>query len=279
MTGGGTCPAISVQELEAVAALGWRAADQAPLGDWLLRAAGGFTGRANSALAVGDPGLPLPEAVAEVCRWYRARQLPPMVAVPYPLAGPGDSEVDAYLAGHGWHLRSGAATVMTAPPTAVLAGTDAEPVPALAHGPPPLSQARVTISPEPDAGWLARYHYRGQDPGSQPAGHVRALLASAPWQAFAAVREEGRVLAIGRVAMAGGWAGITAVDVDPAHRRRGLATAVTAALASAAASRGAVALYLQVENGNHAARALYRRAGFTDHHRYHYRIAPGETVS
>jgi N-acetylglutamate synthase len=365
MTDGGTGLAISVRDLEAVAALGWRAADQAPLGDWLLRAAGGFTGRANSALAIGDPGLPLPEAVAEVCRWYRARQLPPMIAVPYPLAGPEDSEVDAYLAAQGWQLRSGGATVMTAPPTAMAvqpgvgrasepsagpaqartgyarpgsvrasqvspgqehagqehsgqehagkagvarpglcqagagqpgsgqarmdagtapAKTQAQPMPAARPGVPQAvhvqeaAQVQVTISPEPDAPWLARYHYRGQDPGSLPTGHVRALLVSAPWQAFAAVRDEGQVLAIGRVAIAGGWAGITAVEVDPAHRRRGLAAAVTTALVAAAVSRGAVGLYLQVENGNQAARALYRRAGFTDHHRYHYRIAPGETV-
>ena len=42
------------------------------LGSWLLRADGGFTGRANSALPLGDPGLPLAGAVDEVEAWYRA---------------------------------------------------------------------------------------------------------------------------------------------------------------------------------------------------------------
>jgi hypothetical protein len=41
-----------------------------------------------------------------------------------------------------------------------------------------------------------------------------------------------------------------------------------------AADRGAEGLYLQVENGNAVARALYRRAGLADHHGYHYRVAP-----
>ncbi len=49
---------------------------------------------------------------------------------------------------------------------------------------------------------------------------------------------------------------------------------MTAALAAEAAARGATGIYLQVEDGNVAARGLYRRAGFTDHHGYHYRIAP-----
>jgi N-acetylglutamate synthase len=101
-----------------------------------------------------------------------------------------------------------------------------------------------------------------------------AGLPLAPWQAFASVREAGRTIAIGRVAGDAGWAGLTAVETDPACRRRGLATAVTAALAQVAADRGARGLYLQVENENHAAQALYRRAGFRDHHRYHYRVAP-----
>lgn len=52
--------AISIPDLERRAALGWRAADEAQLGDWLLCAAGGFTGRANSALATGGPARPLP---------------------------------------------------------------------------------------------------------------------------------------------------------------------------------------------------------------------------
>jgi len=64
------------------------------------------------------------------------------------------------------------------------------------------------------------------------------------------------------------------VEVHPGHRRTGLATAITAALATAAAAQGAASLYLQVVAGNQAARALYARAGFTEHHGYHYRVAP-----
>ena len=126
------------------------------------------------------------------------------------------------------------------------------------------------MASDPDDDWLALYHYRGQPP--PPV--VRRLLMSAPWQAFGSVRRAGQVLAIGRVAVAAGWAGLTAVEVHPEHRRGGLATAVTAALAAAAAARGVAGVYLQVEDGNAAARGLYHRAGFTDHHGYHYRIAP-----
>ena len=105
---------VSIAEVEAVAAQGWRAPEEARLGGWLLRAAEGFTGRANSALAVGDPGLPLADALARVCDWYAARGLPPMIAIPHPLGRPGDGHVDRFLDRRGWGVRAGPAVVMTA---------------------------------------------------------------------------------------------------------------------------------------------------------------------
>jgi ribosomal protein S18 acetylase RimI-like enzyme len=251
--------AISIPDLEQRAALGWRAPEEDRVGDWLLRAAGGFTGRANSALAVGDPGRPLGQAADAVCGWYHARGLPAMIAISYPAGGPQADPVDRFLAGRGWGVRSGSATVMTAPAGQI----------ARAAGPVPA--AAVAIDPEPDEAWLALYHYRGQQ-GLPPI--ARQVLTSAPWQAFASIRDGGETIAIGRVAAAAGWAGLTAIEVAPGHRRRGLATVVTAALAAQAAAHGAGHLYLQVEDDNEPARTLYRRIGFSAHHDYHYRIAP-----
>lgn len=246
---------VTIGELEAVAAQGWRAPEQAPLGRWLLRAARGFTGRANSALATGDPGMPLADAAAGVRAWYAARGLPAMVAVPYPLGRAGDSRTDRFLDRHGWGIRPGPAVVMTA------AAADVS-----RSGPAGEAELRA----EPDQAWLDLYRYRGQ-----PLPPVaRQLLVSAPVQAFASIRRDGATVAVGRVAVAAGWGGLTAVEVHPGHRRTGLATAINAALAGAAMSHGATRLYLQVEEGNQAARRLYRRSGFTDHHGYHYRIAP-----
>ena len=101
------------------------------------------------------------------------------------------------------------------------------------------------------------------------------MLTSAQWLAFASVRVDSETIAIGRVAGSGDWAGLTAIEVDPASRRQRLGTAVTVALAGHAAGRGGFGqLYLQVTNDNTAARALYRSLGFGDHHGYHYRIEP-----
>lgn len=247
----------SIAELEAAAAAGWQAPDAERIGDWLLRAAAGFTGRANSALAVGDPGMPVTAAIDRVLGWYHERELRAMIAVPFPAHQPAANPLDALLAEAGWTLRAGPATVMTAVASEVTSRAGASP-------------ASIDVEPEPDEAWLASYHYRGQ---ALPPVALR-LLTSAPWQAFGSVRQDGRTLAIGRVAGSGGWAGLTAIEVDPAHRRQGLGTAVTASLAAAAVAYGARRLYLQVEDANAAARRLYRRIGFADHHGYHYRVAP-----
>jgi ribosomal protein S18 acetylase RimI-like enzyme len=242
-----------VYDTERAAALHWQAPDRETLGEWLLRAAEGFTGRANSALPLGDPGVPLPEAVILVEDWYRRRQLPPMIVVPRVLRqGAPRTPLENHLAERHWVLRPGPAFVMTAD---------------IADIPAPLAQVR--IDPEPDASWLSLYRYRGRE--LPPV--ARTLLMSAPWQAFASIRRDGRAKAVGRISVAGGWAAITAVEVDPACRRQGLGAAITSALAAAAAGRGARRVLLQVDTGNAPARALYRRCGFRDSHRYHYLMA------
>jgi ribosomal protein S18 acetylase RimI-like enzyme len=248
-----------IAALERVAAAHWQAAEQEALGEWLLRADGGFTGRANSVLPLGGPGMPLASAVDRVERWYLDRGLPPMIVIPGPLdsAARAGDPLDAFLAARGWRVRSGPAVVMTAQAT-VVAGAGPR-----ARTPP------VTLATRPDGAWLARYHYRGM--AELPASALRLLL-SAPWQAFASVVASDQTVAVGRVSVAAGWAGITAIDVAPEHRRQGLGTTLTAVLAAEAARRGAVQVFLQVEEGNIAARALYERCGFTAVHRYHYRV-------
>lgn len=57
----------SAEDLEQIALPGWLAEHES-LGEWTLRSAGGFTGRANSGLAVGDPGSTTPPRPAGSAR-------------------------------------------------------------------------------------------------------------------------------------------------------------------------------------------------------------------
>ncbi|MFJ4963630.1 GNAT family N-acetyltransferase [Streptomyces sp. NPDC088729] len=249
-------PAASFPELAAVTARAWPPVESEPLGDWRLRASGGFTRRVNSALALGDPGLPAAEAFARVRAFYERRGLPPYVQAA--TGAEGTQEVlCAELERHGWRREVSAEVRIAA--LAPVGDLDAD-----------VSPVRLTRTP--DAAWLARYQRLGT-----PGPHVLRVLGGGPSVWFAAVPGEAAdgasgtaPAAIGRMVVDGRWAGFMAVEVAPEHRRRGLATAVMAALARRALEEGASAAWLQVEEDNEGARALYDGMGFTAHHRYHH---------
>ena len=243
---------MNIDDLERIAVRHWQAPDTGWLGEWLLRAAGGFTGRGNSALPTGDPGMPLPEAVDAVEAWYRERGLPPMIVL---FQGTRPHPLESVLTERAWYLRQNPAFVMTAAIADVLAS-----------GP----VGKIELTSEPDEGFLGLYRYMGQD--LPPIAH--RLLMSSPWQAFGAIRRDGRTVAVGRVSVADGWAGLTAIQVDASCQRQGLGRAISTGLAAAAAEVGARDILLQVGTGNAPARTLYARCGFRDSHEYRYMIAP-----
>lgn len=244
-------PLPAVDGLERLAARTWRGLEEQRYGDWVLRAGGGFTGRANSVLVVGAPPEPLPDAVAAVTRWYADRGLAPRAQVP----SPGAEAADAAFGAAGWE-RSEDNLVLIA---------------SLADWTAP--RVRVQLDAVPDEAWLSGYRYRGT-----PLPPVaRDVLLGGEGPVFASVRPSpapAPPAAVARGAVADGWLCVTAVTVDDGHRRQGLATAVMAALGVWARDRGAEACVLQVASSNTGALALYRRLGFTEHHRYHYRLGP-----
>lgn len=252
-----------VAELARTAARAWPAVAEEPLGAWLLRAASGFTRRANSALAVGDPGLPLDAALERVRAWYAARDLPALVQLP--VAGAGvDDRLPAALDARGWRVES-VAELWVGELATVAAAPDAG----------PGGDVDVTLSRTVGADWLAGCH-RFAD--RSPTAPELAVLRGGPSVWFATVPGEGGpgapATAVGRCVVDGDWAGFTVVEVARRRRRRGLATAVLAALARQARAEGARAAYLEVEADNEPARALYRRLGFTQRFTYHHRGAP-----
>nr|WP_232108017.1 MULTISPECIES: GNAT family N-acetyltransferase [Streptomyces] len=241
-------PAASYEELARVAARAWRPLESERLGEWELRAAAGFTRRANSVLPLGDPGVSLDEALTVVRRWYGDRGLPSYIQTATGAEGTQEL-LCAELERRGW-VREVSAELWVG---------GLAPVADRAEG------AGVVLSREADAGWLARYQRKGV---SEVALRVLGS-GSSVW--FASVPGEGDVpAAIGRCVVDGRWAGFAAVEVDPALRRRGLASEVMAALARRALEEGASAAWLQVETDNAGARALYAGLGFGVHHTYHH---------
>ncbi|KNB51780.1 GNAT family N-acetyltransferase [Streptomyces caatingaensis] len=244
-------PAATVRELQETAARGWPAVETARLGGWTLRAAGGFTARANSALPLGDSGLPLPAALDRVTAWYAERGQPARVQITTgdPAA---DRLLDEELAARGWTEERHA--LMRTAALAPIADTDAD-------------VERVVIGREPDGAWLDACGRTGEN-----AEAARAVLTGGPSVWFAHVPGAS---AMARCVIDGRWAGFAALGVAAEHRRRGPAALLMARLARQALDEGASAAYVQAERDDAGAGALHERLGFTTHHAYHYRREPG----
>ena len=249
---GWAVPTISPDDMQRICWAGWPARDVERLGDWALRAHGGITGRANSAMAVGDPGLPLPEALRRTAQWYDDRGLAPLLQLP--LADPANAE----MADEGWS-RLHVTIVQVAPIGPLLAEL------------PPREDLREVVESVPSADWRGLMH--DLDTGD-PESHV-AILTGPDRVGFATLYRGDQPVGIGRVSVEGEWAGVTSVDVAPEVRRQGIGSAVMGALLRWAAGQGAGSSYLQVRAGNAAALKLYDALGYVTHHPYTYRSPEG----
>lgn len=219
-----------IRNLEHAAALGWPGVEHQWLNGWLLRFGHGVTRRANSAVPLRYSSF---AEIAGVVDWYAARAVPALVSVPDRLLRlpPGIAE-------------------------------DAENL-VMVRDIDSCEHSGVTVAAAPDAAWLALYQR------DVPVDVLTAVVDGEV--AFGEL--EGA--AVGRVAVTDApdgtrWAGLSAVHVSEADRRKGLARRLCTGLLGWADERGATRAYVQVVADNTAARALYESMGFRVHHRSRY---------
>jgi len=235
-------------EADLLALPGWRPVESERLGDWTLRAAGGFSSRGNSVLALGSPGMPLEDAVAHVTHWYDARSLVPRAHV-HPGTPAANTFEDA-----GWSVYH---------PTLLMLSSVARVLRRTGTG--------LAAAPRQHAGvddaWLAT------DARALRHGEDALSVLQAGEVTFTSVRDErGHVLARGRGAFHGDWVGVSSLWTRPDLRGSGLGTAVLQSLLSWGAERGARTTYLQVVESNESARRVYEARGYEVHHRYDYYV-------
>lgn len=236
---------VDVEQLFLTTALGRPAAETSYVGQWLLRASGGWTGRANSLLPAGDPEMPVSEALKRAESFYAERGLPPLALVR--LDSPAAQEIKEL----GWvDARPEQSDVLVL--HATLDHLNAEPA------------LEVTIRDKPDAAW-----YQAAFEGTPPAA-APAVMEGAPKAVFASIELDGQVVAVGRGSMTGHWLGMDAVRVDPAYRRRGLATGVLQGLARWSGQQGGRRSYVEVLEENTAAMTTYTSLGYAVAYRYRY---------
>jgi ribosomal protein S18 acetylase RimI-like enzyme len=276
----------AVARLERICSDAWPAVLMRPLGQWRLRAAGGFTGRANSALAVGDPGLAMATALDRVRDFAAEHGLPPRVQVAM-----GSPWQRAILA-QGWtrdddHPAGADVTVLVAElPLGTgqgdagpaeqtgteLGAPDAAELTGWLEPPAGVDGVELTIDEEPVADW---WRLTADLPVSEAQRHVLTAPGLGHVGFGLARDDSGAAVGVARLAVVDGHLHVARLAVAEPFRRRGLGVALMRAAAQWGMTRaGAQWCVLQVAEHNEPALALYRHLGFRPHHRYQY-LRPG----
>lgn len=130
----------------------------------------------------------------------------------------------------------------------------------------------AALRDKPDAEWFAIW-LATAGPHTDADAEWQLLRRVHLPSAYVTVSIADRPVSVGRAVADTGWTGVFNMATLPEARGQGAARAVLATLAAWAATQEAARMYLQVERGNPAALALYRRAGFHEICTYHYRTA------
>ena len=246
-----------------VEAATWRPLAEHRVGAWRLGLSGGFTRRANCVLVTEAP-LDVVAAMDESEAFYAAHGLPCVVRadVSTPTA------VVAELDRRGYRLVATTAVLVRDLP-AEPGRADLEDV-VLGSG----REARLTTADHAEAAWVDLWLNVKTATAAVEPGDVREVarqIVNGSPASYLTVWDGDQPVAVARVAHAGEWAGLSCLMVGADARRRGLAVALTSAAMHEAARHGAARAFLQVEIGNQGATVLYRRMGFEEAERYHYR--------
>jgi ribosomal protein S18 acetylase RimI-like enzyme len=248
-------PVALTEQIEQLAMRAWPAAVVEPLGGWRLAFTDGLTTRRINSVQARhwQDGIALDAALERVESFYTARNLPARFRL---TARSRPEGLDAWLAARGYQVE--------APTDVMVADLGATEIGSTDH--------EVLLAPEPPAGWTRLWLASA---AQDHATARRALLERMPsGTLFGLIRIGGAGAALGLLVLEGRWGGLFGMRTEPHFRRRGLGTALLGAFAREAIAQGAERLYLQVEQNNLPALALYRRTGFTLAYTYHYRARP-----
>jgi ribosomal protein S18 acetylase RimI-like enzyme len=234
--------AALAHQVERLTLRAWPALEDVEYDGWRLRAAQGYTGRANSVAALAAGRLDLATKIAHCEQWYAARGLPAKFRVT-PFSQPGN--LDAALAARGYAQVEDVMVMIADFADSQMGNTtDGRPVEMslsewMAGKSAPVQRAIIErIEP---THWLL-----GWRRGTELVGRVLGVIED-------------------------GWLGVFNLSVMPAYQRKGVGRALMLALAERARKHGVGQAYLQVVADNAAAVGLYTGLGFREAYRYWYR--------
>ncbi|SMQ86306.1 Acetyltransferase (GNAT) family protein [Devosia lucknowensis] len=242
----------SVEAFERAGLKAWPGIEEHWDGQWVRRAAGGYTKRANSTQCFSpDDHEDADLRVISASSWMVIRKIKPVFRIT-PLSSP---ELNATLDESGWQAID---------PSQLLAMELDE------HKADPEAQFLPVLDPKFLA---AAQRLQGYDDAAMAA--MGKLLAAFKVPATGVVlTREGEAVASSIMAVADGIVITGNVVTEPARRRQGLGAAMMRSGLSWARGEGARFAALNVQADNEAGKALYASLGYTYQYDYSYRV-PG----
>jgi ribosomal protein S18 acetylase RimI-like enzyme len=249
------CELARTVEPHAVAS--WPARESVLQDGWLLRFSSGHSGRANSVATHAYTGTDLQGSLARAEKAYEGRdrdcqfQITP-ATLPINLA--------ERLRDRGYR----------AEPWSVLMVAGASVIERLET----VSRTEIEVEiKQRGSSEFVRLLNEGSRSEADGNERLAVLDRVADPKACFVLKSDGVAVSSGACVSTGDWAGIYVMRTAVAHRRQGHGLRVLREAAHWALQHGTPQLYLQVDEANLAARALYARAGFRDGYRYrNYRI-------
>ncbi len=229
----------------------WPAVSTLVMGDWVVRFANGYSGRANAATPLAI-GAELDDATLDlIAELYRSDGLPPCIRLT-PLTGAATTQ--AVLA-RGYRLKDASFGLI-----------------ASLEDLTPEFEPDLQIEAGPSADWIAGVAAR-QTGAKTNAEQLAAIVEKVRLPAaFATLLIAGEPVAYGMSVAERGMAEMGSVVVDPDHRGRGLGRRLVKGLMSWARVQDSAHAYLQVDQTNAIAIALYESLGFRKLYAYETRV-------
>lgn len=238
-----------LERIEEVALNAWPAPRQIIYDGWLLRFASGYTKRANSITPLYPSSIPFDEKITHCERMYNLAGIPPLFRLPEPFAPDG---LIPALEKTGYKAFD---------PTLVL-GRE---VHVLDGGSNDVEVRQM----EKDAWLCLRADLTGKSLAKWKK-HGEILTTIVPRKALFGLFANGKPLACGMGVVEGSLLGFFSLLTTPTERQKGYGRKMMQVLTNWGVKEGANYGYLQVEDDNEPAKAMYARLGFSLVYKYTY---------
>lgn len=239
-----------IAHVEEISLRAWPAIEEEFFDGWRLRFSQGVTKRANSVQPFTGSTHPLGEKVIRSEEWYAARGAPCIFRLT-PLSEPG---LEPLLIDRGY---------CEIEPTLVLRRKITAEIQAWAGD-------RLIVA-EPSE-WLDAFARVSGSPEGPPPPLLKIIEKGIERRVLALLWSDtlNAPIACGMAVLEGDWVGLYDLVTLETHRRSGVGTELIGSLLSVGARSGSSHAYLQVTQGNVAARSLYEKLRFEPVYRYSY---------